>query len=202
MNNKTTKAHFLHRLLAGLIGFSLMVLFYQYFVLMVLSSDTVIKFLNSALSLFVFGFIAVPLLLSFINFFLISRLGGSLGKLLAGLEIVDSQGKRISFWRAFFRNQIGYAVSASLFSLGFIWIAIDKERRGWHDLIADTYVIVSHSWGVFLGLLSLIVFLFANIFAAQQLVRTFNQNRPFYESVVSGLVGDIKTNPLDLQKPG
>ena len=36
---------------------------------------------------------------------------------------------------------IGYIVSALALSIGFIWIAIDKRRQGWHDKIARTYVI-------------------------------------------------------------
>jgi uncharacterized RDD family membrane protein YckC len=40
-----------------------------------------------------------------------------------------------------FLRYFGYIISGVFASLGFIWVAIDKKRRGWHDLIAKTYVI-------------------------------------------------------------
>ena len=36
---------------------------------------------------------------------------------------------------------LGLYVASSVFYLGFIWIFIDKRRRGWHDLIAGTVVV-------------------------------------------------------------
>ena len=36
---------------------------------------------------------------------------------------------------------IGFYISGVVFYLGFIWILIDKRRRGWADLIAGTCVV-------------------------------------------------------------
>ncbi len=36
---------------------------------------------------------------------------------------------------------IGYWVSALVFYIGFAWVLVDGQRRGWHDLIAGTVVI-------------------------------------------------------------
>ena len=36
---------------------------------------------------------------------------------------------------------LGYWVNQVVFYIGFIWIFVDKRRRGWHDLIAGTVVI-------------------------------------------------------------
>ena len=38
-------------------------------------------------------------------------------------------------------RMIGYWVSGAVFYLGYIWIFIDKRKRGWHDLIAGTVVV-------------------------------------------------------------
>lgn len=38
---------------------------------------------------------------------------------------------------------LGYWVNQVVFYIGFIWIFVDKRRRGWHDLIAGTVVIES-----------------------------------------------------------
>ena len=35
----------------------------------------------------------------------------------------------------------GYFVSAFVFYLGFVWILVDKRRRGWHDMMAGTIVV-------------------------------------------------------------
>ena len=36
---------------------------------------------------------------------------------------------------------IGYWINGIAFYIGYIWIFVDKRRRGWHDLIAGTCVI-------------------------------------------------------------
>ena len=36
---------------------------------------------------------------------------------------------------------LGYFVSTFVFMLGFIWVALDSRKRGWHDYIAGTVVV-------------------------------------------------------------
>jgi uncharacterized RDD family membrane protein YckC len=36
---------------------------------------------------------------------------------------------------------IGYFVSSLVFDLGFIWVAFEPRKRGWHDMIAGTVII-------------------------------------------------------------
>ena len=58
-----------------------------------------------------------------------------------GLRIVrDRDGTDIG-WGAASLRLLGMYVASSVFYLGFIWIFVDKRRRGWHDLIAGTVVI-------------------------------------------------------------
>ena len=52
----------------------------------------------------------------------------------------DQDGGRINAGTALLRL-VGYWVSGFAFSLGYIWILIDKRRRGWHDLLAGTIVV-------------------------------------------------------------
>ena len=40
-----------------------------------------------------------------------------------------------------FLRWVGMQISALVFCLGFFWILIDKDKQGWHDKIADTYVV-------------------------------------------------------------
>jgi uncharacterized RDD family membrane protein YckC len=67
--------------------------------------------------------------------------GRTLGKMFFGLQVVSANGTPISFGIAFLRA-VGYLVSGALFNLGFIWIAFDKRKQGWHDKIAGTVVII------------------------------------------------------------
>jgi hypothetical protein len=36
---------------------------------------------------------------------------------------------------------VGYIVSGAVLSLGFLWVALDGKRQGWHDKLARTYVV-------------------------------------------------------------
>ena len=47
----------------------------------------------------------------------------------------------IGYARGFLR-WLGMQISALVFCLGYLWILIDENKQGWHDKIADTYVVV------------------------------------------------------------
>ena len=67
--------------------------------------------------------------------------GRTPGKMLLGLQVISTEGIRISFGIAFLRA-VGYFVSAAVFHIGFIWAAFDRRKQGWHDKIAATVVII------------------------------------------------------------
>jgi uncharacterized RDD family membrane protein YckC len=70
-----------------------------------------------------------------------SRRGGTPGQLLLGIQVrSEVDGSRISFGRACLRC-LGYLVSAWVLYIGFIWVAFDARKQGWHDKIAGTVVI-------------------------------------------------------------
>ena len=66
------------------------------------------------------------------------------GKKIMGLRIVNSEGQPPSVGQAILRY-IGYMVSALPFYLGFFWI-LGSEKRGWHDMMAGTYVVKSREY--------------------------------------------------------
>ena len=68
--------------------------------------------------------------------------GQSLGMLLMGLKVVSTDGSRLSTGKALLRY-LGYIINAILLSIGFMWVAFDKMRQGWHDKLAGTLVIYS-----------------------------------------------------------
>jgi uncharacterized RDD family membrane protein YckC len=66
--------------------------------------------------------------------------GQTPGKMILGLKVVQTTGEQMTFGLAFLR-WVGYIISAVIFYLGFIWIAFDAKKQGWHDKIAGTIVI-------------------------------------------------------------
>jgi uncharacterized RDD family membrane protein YckC len=70
-----------------------------------------------------------------------ARVGATPGMKMFGLLVVrDSDGGPITTGQAVLRL-VGYWVSGLVLYLGYIWVFIDKRRRGWHDLIAGTVVV-------------------------------------------------------------
>lgn len=63
----------------------------------------------------------------------------SAGKALLGLRVVDARGEPLGAGRAGLRSA-AYLVS-SIADLGFAWTLVDRSRRGWHDLIAGSFVV-------------------------------------------------------------
>ena len=68
--------------------------------------------------------------------------GQTIGKKVFGIKIVTVDGKPLGYGKAILRA-IGYEISALPLFLGLLWVAWDKDKRGWHDKIAGTKVIVT-----------------------------------------------------------
>ena len=68
-------------------------------------------------------------------------IGQTPGKILFRLRVVQANGAPMTFGLAFLR-WVGYLLSKIVAYLGFIWIAFDRRKRGWHDRIAGTIVII------------------------------------------------------------
>lgn len=66
--------------------------------------------------------------------------GQTSGMMLGGIKVTSVTGARPTLWQALLRY-IGFFVSAIPLALGFLWVAFDRRRQGWHDKIARTYVV-------------------------------------------------------------
>lgn len=70
------------------------------------------------------------------------KYGATLGKRFFGLRVVTVDGSEsIDPVKGFLREVVGRFISGIVLSLGYLWILWDKERQGWHDKIAGTYVL-------------------------------------------------------------
>ncbi len=63
------------------------------------------------------------------------------GKLLMGCQVVDADSTKPLTIRQGLLRYLGYYLSALPLGLGFLWIAWDKRKQGFHDKIANTVVL-------------------------------------------------------------
>lgn len=67
--------------------------------------------------------------------------GATPGKMVFGMRILQAEtGMPITTGQAIGRF-FGYFISSLVFGLGFLWVAFDGRKQGWHDKLAGTVVI-------------------------------------------------------------
>jgi uncharacterized RDD family membrane protein YckC len=66
--------------------------------------------------------------------------GTTIGGIVLKLKVVRTDGRPLTFVVALVRG-LAAAFSTVILFLGFLWIAWDKDKQGWHDKIAGTEVI-------------------------------------------------------------
>ena len=66
--------------------------------------------------------------------------GTTIGGIVLGLKVVRLDGQPVTFAVALVRA-LSAAFSVIVLFLGFLWIAWDKDKQGWHDRIAGTVVV-------------------------------------------------------------
>ncbi|HXQ80143.1 MAG TPA: RDD family protein [Opitutaceae bacterium] len=66
--------------------------------------------------------------------------GATIGGIVFGLKTVRADGRPMDWATAVVRALACY-LSLVVVGLGFLWIAFDPEKRGWHDKIAGTVVV-------------------------------------------------------------
>ena len=63
------------------------------------------------------------------------------GKMITNLLIVDAETGGKPSTGQFIGRYFSYYLSAIPLMLGFVWVAFDKRKQGWHDKLAGTVVI-------------------------------------------------------------
>ena len=66
--------------------------------------------------------------------------GKTVGKWVLGLRVVGAGQAPITYRRALLRWIGAVGLGAGSFGLGFLWILWQREKRGWHDFLAQTWV--------------------------------------------------------------
>jgi uncharacterized RDD family membrane protein YckC len=76
--------------------------------------------------------------------------GRTVGKAVMGIRVVGINGRRLPPARALVRT-VAYLVSLVPLFAGFLWVLVDRERRGWHDHIARSRVVYEPDESVWPG---------------------------------------------------
>ena len=90
------------------------------------------------------GLVAVALVgFLYFPYFWVKKQGQTPGHKLMHLRVVRAADGGALTWGSGILRVIGYAINSIVFGLpiGWIWILIDAQRRGWHDIIAGTLVV-------------------------------------------------------------
>jgi uncharacterized RDD family membrane protein YckC len=70
-----------------------------------------------------------------------TTLGASLGQKALGMRVVNAQnGEQIDVGKALLRF-VGFVISFIPLFIGLIWAGFDPRKQGWHDKIANTFVV-------------------------------------------------------------
>jgi uncharacterized RDD family membrane protein YckC/ribosomal protein L40E len=72
---------------------------------------------------------------------LVGHRGQTIGKMAVGIQVVDTYGNVPGLRRAVLREVVGKFFSGIVLFLGYVWVAWEERKRGWHDYIGTTYVI-------------------------------------------------------------
>jgi len=99
-------------------------------------------------------------------FFWIQQDGQTIGKRLARIKVIRQDNKPIDLTTAITRY-IGYLISGAVLCLGYLSIAFSKQKLGWHDRLARTYVVsVGKTRKSLIVLIVIFIFLLVTIFGA------------------------------------
>ena len=87
-----------------------------------------------------YNLLALVIVVGYFVIFWVWR-GQTPGKMIMNIKIVRPDVDNLTFRVAFLRY-LGYIVSAVPLFFGFIWIAFDRQKQGFHDKIAGTFVVI------------------------------------------------------------
>lgn len=70
--------------------------------------------------------------------------GSTVGKRLLHIKVVSSEDRNLTFFEVAFRETIGRYLAGIIVDAGYLMVGVDKDKRGFHDILADTRVVYEH----------------------------------------------------------
>lgn len=67
--------------------------------------------------------------------------GATIGKRLLRIKVISVGDEKLSFTDVLYRETIGRFLNAVAMNIGYLMVGIDKEKRGFHDMLCDTRVV-------------------------------------------------------------
>ena len=99
-----------------------------------------LRFNGTMAYFFMTWFIAAFLFKMFYFTYFHGTFGQTPGKMILRIRVQQIDGEEMTLGIGFLR-WVGYIISGLPLYLGFLWIGIDPQKRGWHDRIAGTVVV-------------------------------------------------------------
>ena len=82
-----------------------------------------------------------PLVYPFYFWIFTGLSGQTPGKMLLGIKVIDREGNPPGLVKAALREFVGKFLSSIVFCLGYFLVGLDDRKQGWHDKVAQTFVV-------------------------------------------------------------
>ncbi len=93
--------------------------------------------------LFQFNVVDIALYLAGVTYFILLtyKTGATLGKRAMNIVVISTSNRELRLLQVVYRETIGRYLSAVVLCVGYLVILVDKSKRGFHDMLADTAVV-------------------------------------------------------------
>jgi uncharacterized RDD family membrane protein YckC len=128
--------------------------------------DNIFLWFNLSIILNIFFFVLNGVLYKFF--------GGDIGKIICGLKVQTADKENPSIRDFLFRELIGKTFSSLFGFLGYIYIFLNKNSQGFHDVLTETFVYRKTIKRIIAGTLTSLAFFIVSIFLLRNYLLTNN----------------------------
>ncbi len=70
--------------------------------------------------------------------------GSTLGKKLFNIKVISAEERPFTFFEILYRETVGRFLAKVIIFAGYFMAGLDRQKRGLHDMLSDTYVVYCH----------------------------------------------------------
>lgn len=67
--------------------------------------------------------------------------GSTLGKKLFNIKVISAEERNFTFFEILYRETVGRFLAKVIICIGYFMAGLDRQKRGLHDILSDTYVV-------------------------------------------------------------